>query len=452
MAVIVFFAGCADSGADKLTAGTETGREGFQTVNRLLEENNTYTIEMAAYQYADIHVEYPKIRGLWDKEREEKLNSLIWDHLLSEMIPRDPEYGVSNGIHKEMECRVTLQSGNLLSFYYIGDVWTDEMKPRKVFHSLTLDMKKAEALILSDFVDVDTLYNKIKIAPVIMVDPEVPGTWYARKGYLRELQELDRGLYYTNLQNGQNMFALEADALIVKKSVISANKHYLMLVRLPGRIENNRFIFDPYMTETAIYERGDIHAEYPQIWGMTETTKENDINRLIAYHILGDKAGRPIVFQDVSGLHMDLECRVTRQTSGFFSFYCTGETYLEGDRPADVFYSMTFDIKEAKELILSDLVDIDETLVNRIKSSTDITNQKLEADPDNETLRENLLAAIQEKDTMQYMEFLTEWEDRFALEQDALIVTMEVSPDDGDYVLIRLPGQMKGNRFVFDEP
>ena len=66
-------------------------------------------------------------------------------------------------------------------------------------------------------------------------------------------------------------------------------------------------------------------------------------------------------------------------------------------------------------------------------------------------MRESLLAAIQEKDTLQYMEFLAEWEDRFVLEQNALIVTMEVSPDDGDYVLIRLPGQMEGNRFIFDE-
>lgn len=450
MAVTVFFTGCADSGADQVVTGTEVCREGFQTVNRLLEE--TYTVEMAIFQSGDICVEYPQIKGLWDKEREEKLNGLIWDHLFSGAIPRDSENGIPDGIHRELECRVTLQSGNLLSFYYIGDSCRDGGKPRTVFYSLTLDIKKAEALILSDLVSVDRiLYDKLQIAPVIMVVPDMPGTWYARYGLLRYLREADGQSYFGDLQTGENIFALEKDALIVARKIREGSEKYVLLVRLPGRIANNRFIHDPYMIETAECQSGDIYAEYPQILGLAEKTKENNINRLIAYHILGDKIGRPLVFQNVNGLHMELESRVTHRTSGFFSFYCTGKTYLEGDRPTDVFYSMTFDMKEAKELILSDLVDIDETLVDRIKNSTDITNQKLEENPDNETLRESLLAAIQEKDTLQYMEFLAEWEDRFVLEQNALIVTMEVSPDDGDYVLIRLPGQMEGNRFIFDE-
>ena len=68
-----------------------------------------------------------------------------------------------------------------------------------------------------------------------------------------------------------------------------------------------------------------------------------------------------------------------------------------------IFFSLSLSFKQCifgvKELKLSDFVEIDENLVERIKKSTDISNQGLEENEDNEVLRESLLYQVKNIDT-----------------------------------------------------
>ena len=150
-------------------------------------------------------------------------------------------------------------------------------------------------------------------------------------------------------------------------------------------------------------------------------------------------------------LNMELECRITLQSQKLLSFYYVGESSIDGFKPYDQVYSMTLDIKDVKELKLDDFVDIDETLVEMIKKSTDVTNRGLENNPNNEALRESLLYQIQDRDTESYMEYLTNGWYGFVLEPDALVIEAGVAYYSGVYVLIRLPGRIDDNCFIFDE-
>lgn len=215
-------------------------------------------------------------------------------------------------------------------------------------------------------------------------------------------------------------------------------------------LKSKQVMEETYSIEIVTYHYKDIHVEYPRIQGLMDKEREEKINSLIEDHILLD-----IVQVDnlelLNELNMELECRITLQSQKLLSFYCVGESNIDGFKPYDEVYTMTLDIKEAKELKLGDFIDIDESLVERIKRSEDVTNRGLEDDPDNEALRESLLYLIQDRDTERYVEYMLKDWYGFVLEPDALVIEIGVAYFAGNYVLVRLPGRIVYNRFIFDE-
>lgn len=220
------------------------------------------------------------------------------------------------------------------------------------------------------------------------------------------------------------------------------------------KIRGNFLISKPVMEETynieiVTYHYKDVHVEYPRIQGLIDKEREEKINSLIEDYILLD-----IVQVDnlelLNELNMELECRITLQSQKRLSFYCVGESNVDGFKPYDEVHTMTLDIKKAKELKLEDFVNINASLVERIKRSEDVTNRGLEDDPDNEALREALLYQIQDRDTERYVEYLLKDWYGFVLEPDALVIEVGVAYFSGNFALVRLPGQIVYDRFIFD--
>ena len=150
---------------------------------------------------------------------------------------------------------------------------------------------------------------------------------------------------------------------------------------------------------------------------------------------------------------------MTLQTRELLSFYYAGEARWYEDDPLQKFHSMTLDLINVKELLLSDFVDIDGTLVDRIKGTTDILDPQYGETVD--------LDIIQKRPAETYIEKLSgglpgfepsgvfrfsEGGCGFVLEPDALVI--EAAGDayrDSVCILVRIPGRISGNRFVFDE-
>lgn len=208
---------------------------------------------------------------------------------------------------------------------------------------------------------------------------------------------------------------------------------------------------DSYTVELETYHYENIWVEYPVVRNLRDKEREERINRLIEDFIFEDIVGTDNSYYQLDEVYMDMECRVTLQSPALLSFYCVGSPYLENSKPYDDVYTMTIDMKEVKELKLWDFVEIDEELVERIKNSSDVTNLGLEEYPDNEILRESLLYQTQHLDAEYFIRTRTEGRYGFVLEPDALVIEESVYYAAGCFVLVRLPGRIVDNRFVFEE-
>lgn len=244
MAVVVILTGCTNPTSDKAMEGVETSNKNIGEENRILEE--IYTVEIITYQYKDIHVEYPQIHGLKDTEREEKINNLIEDYILLEIIETEDTVKLEE-LNMELECHIALQSEELLSFYWEGTSFFEGFKPFDDFYSMTLDMINVKELELRDFIDIDeTLVERVKNSTDVTNQAVENGM--DKKYLLYEIQNKDEEHMIKSLMRGGYGFVLEPDAIVVSTGVIYATGVYA-LIRIPGQVVDDRFIFDEFSVE-----------------------------------------------------------------------------------------------------------------------------------------------------------------------------------------------------------
>lgn len=255
MAVIITFTGCAVSDRDSYQNEVEIVREISLTVSRILEDTfqmanqiweDSYTVELETYHYENIWVEYPVVRNLKDKEREERINHLIENFIFEDIVGTDNSNYQLDEVCMDMECRVTLQSLALLSFYFLGSPYLENSKPYDEVYTMTIDMKEAKELKLWDFVEIDEeLVERIKSSSDVtnLGLEEYPDNEVLRESLLYQMQHLDAEYFIKTRKEGMYGFVLEPDALVIEESVYYAAGCFV-LVRLPGRIVDNRFVFE----------------------------------------------------------------------------------------------------------------------------------------------------------------------------------------------------------------
>lgn len=261
MTVIMIFTGDIVLKTDELASGTIIGEEGDQTASGLTEA--TYTIEMKEYEYKNIHVDYPQVKGLGDKRKEDKINRLIENHLIAGIIADNPDHEPPDESGMELECRVALQSQELFSYCYVGVGFRDDGvhrgRPTELFCFMTIDMKEAEELWLSDLVDInETLIKRLKSSTDISnrLLEQDPNNQILRESLLYTIKRADIELEIDYLEEGECGFIMEPETLTVEMPAMVCDGDYV-LVRLPGKIKDNRFIFDESL------DSGKVNKELP---------------------------------------------------------------------------------------------------------------------------------------------------------------------------------------------
>lgn len=250
MAVIVVLTGCANPVLDDPKDETEISNEIILSNNTLPEE--TYSIEIITYHYKNINVEYPEIQGLKNKEREKDINQLIRNRILSEIIRTEDTVHL-NELNMELECRITLQSEEFLSFYLVGESFIDGFKPFDDFYSMTLDIINATELKLSDFIIIDeSLVKRLKKSTDV-TNRSVEGGM-DKKYLLFEIHRKNKEWMFEAYAKGLYGFVLEPNAIVIQIGVTYASGVYA-LIKLPGRIVDNQFIFDEPVKETKLYHK-----------------------------------------------------------------------------------------------------------------------------------------------------------------------------------------------------
>lgn len=203
-----------------------------------------------------------------------------------------------------------------------------------------------------------------------------------------------------------------------------------------------------YEIKSATYREDDkLVFQYPQISGLDDKEKERAINELILADLIETRItsvleddGRGYI-QPWDRVIGNLEYEITLQTSDILSVFYEGYTALEASsRFYETSYSITIDLRNVVKLELSDFVEIDDALVEKIKESNIIKNMELENREDSEELYEHLLTILQELENERIINGLKnkEMDYGFYLMSDALVIS--IGETSRQFILVKLQG------------
>ena len=202
-----------------------------------------------------------------------------------------------------------------------------------------------------------------------------------------------------------------------------------------------------YTIKTEVFSQDEIRIQYPKIYGMGDSSKEDVINSLIIDDLLETEVLGSIrgylnsTTEDITSLN--LSYKVMLQTTATLSVLFTGESSYYTGRPdvkssyriSDVVYAITIDLDSAEKLKLSNVVVIDKEFVDKIKQSPDVNSVSFDEGFSDKQI---LIQEMQAQDTDRVIKEL-EGEGIFCLTSDSLIVCIRIFHAIGDYVLARIP-------------
>lgn len=107
-----------------------------------------------------------------------------------------------------------------------------------------------------------------------------------------------------------------------------------------------------YDIETAVYEDGVVRVEYPQLAGMTDAARQQEINERIRSAVTEN-----IMADNLSAFELKYE--TAAKGSGIVSFVFRGvENYINSAHPNNVIRTLNIDLNTGKNVRLKDFADI----------------------------------------------------------------------------------------------
>lgn len=231
------------------------------------------------------------------------------------------------------------------------------------------------------------------------------------------------------------------------------------LCLLSGCSKEIRFTGDQkYITVTNTYIDEEISIRYPQVKGLGDNSKERKINELIKNDILDSTIGSVNpnkTKRDLLDLTMDFDIKM--DTPEILSVLYSGySTYYTGD--PDIrnwsshgyrFHSITINMITGEKLELSDFVNIDLELINKVKASENVTNRIVESHILSRSgdlkkiaeYRQQLLQVIQSDNDEDLLNELTDRSDiTFCVTSDSLIIKFnsDIAHAAGYYALVEI--------------
>ncbi|MDN4081677.1 DUF4163 domain-containing protein [Paenibacillus polymyxa] len=114
------------------------------------------------------------------------------------------------------------------------------------------------------------------------------------------------------------------------------------------------------------YSKNGIVIKYPQITKLKDIAKQKSLNQILKTEALG---GLHDYADSNSGVHVEIDYEIKRQTERFLSVQYTGIHYVEDAAyPTHMFYTTNLDMKQASRIGLRDLVKVEKPFIELIKS------------------------------------------------------------------------------------
>ena len=129
-----------------------------------------------------------------------------------------------------------------------------------------------------------------------------------------------------------------------------------------------------YNIETAVYEEGAVRVEYPQLTGLSDEGKQQEINEKIKAAALSQ------ISTDNLGSY-ELRYEAATKGSGLVSFIFKGSSYyINSAYPNNVIKTLNIDLNSGKNVRLKDFADI-ASVVNSLENANGYTIRNEGVDP-----------------------------------------------------------------------
>lgn len=184
--------------------------------------------------------------------------------------------------------------------------------------------------------------------------------------------------------------------------------------------------YDLSITEYNYNESGkSISIKYPQIVNSTDNNYSDKINSILKNSALNiiDK------YKNIDKYTLTINCNITLENSNILSIQYTGLfTSVESYIPQNIFYTTNIDILSKKELTTNDILNIDNNLLNTLKTKGVIINSTGD------------LKAAQEDElkSLQFDNFINSIEGIYLTSSD-IVFSIEVLHAIGDHMEIQVP-------------
>ncbi|URJ60108.1 DUF4163 domain-containing protein [Paenibacillus polymyxa] len=114
------------------------------------------------------------------------------------------------------------------------------------------------------------------------------------------------------------------------------------------------------------YSKNGIVIKYPQIIKLKDIAKQKSLNKILKADAL---EGLQNYADSNSGVHVEIDYEIKRQSERFLSVQYTGIRYVkDAAYPSHMFYTTNLDMKQASRIRLRDLVKVEKPFIELIKS------------------------------------------------------------------------------------
>lgn len=101
--------------------------------------------------FIDVYIEYPQISDYSDPKQEAAINQILKESALFNY----KEMWTQERLELHSQYSVVCRKPNFLSVVFFGDVFPGPVRPSKIFHAVTVDLKNGKKVSLSDIVGYD---------------------------------------------------------------------------------------------------------------------------------------------------------------------------------------------------------------------------------------------------------------------------------------------------------
>lgn len=196
--------------------------------------------------------------------------------------------------------------------------------------------------------------------------------------------------------------------------------------------------------------RDGVNVEYPQIQGLDDKVKEKAINTLIENNLFETQINEQLkeVAEVIKNhgidedFYLNLKYEVTLHTDKILSVLYTGTGAFKSSAfPTNSLNTITIDLEHVTTLNLSDFIDVDGTLIQKMKASTNVTNEAIKRGMNKETLFRIIedIDAADEDFIIECHSGKPEGDYAFAVTPDSLLISIPINHACGDYVIIEVP-------------